>query len=141
LHHRCHSDHFGALGREHDLSICAAGRPDGSVVAFPIKTPSRHVFVVLQDSILQAVYLTGSREQEVLWRRNSHGPNLFCDEAQAQRIWVQRPAGLCTRWVREGSATIRMRGFSVFFVPLFIPSQQSLWPDCVAESELLPMAT
>jgi hypothetical protein len=86
-----------------------------------------------------------------------HETNVFLLRGVTPHTWVQRLAGLCTHalpalmdteTVGILRATVSRKVLSRSdcadpprFSLLLLSSQQSLWPDCVAESELLAMST
>jgi len=141
LHDRCRSADYRILSCELDVSVPFTDGPAEAVVTSPTQTPPPRVFVVPRASDRQSTDFTASRENQVFWRMKSLGHTSFA----ATRTASAHGCGdwqLCTHYVKKGSATTRVeRRLSAVFVRRPLPSQRSLWPDCITESELLPMPT
>ena len=138
-HDRCRSAEFRAHGCELDLLIRVTDEPAGEVITSSTKTLRPRVFVVTQASDRRIAYFSASTENQILWRMKSYGPTSLAERRTAG-IDGCRDWQLCTHYVSKRFSTIRVeRCLSLVFVRRPISSQQSLWPDCDAESELLPM--
>ena len=82
----------------------------------------------------------GTEDQDFR-HRNNYEPCCFADRRTASadgcRNWQ-----LCTQCVLNVFASLHLeRRFSALVAHGSVPSQRSLWPDRVAESELLPIPT
>jgi hypothetical protein len=141
LHDRCQSADYRILSCELDVSIPFSDEPAEAVPTPQTQPSPPRVFVVLQASDRQSAHFIASRENQVFWRMKSRRDTSFAETRTAGAHgcgdWQ-----LCLHYVERRSATIRVeRRLSAVSVRRPASGQQSLWPDCFTESELLPMPT
>jgi hypothetical protein len=139
LQERYHSVDFRGLGGQLEPFVSVTAKLDKEFIVHPINRPCLRVLVGSQSSGQPPTRFTRLAARQVLRRKNIHESKFFGARPRAYgcRAW-QDSAPFFSGTVLPRSV---LRCFSAIFDHLFVPSQQSLWPDCGAESELLAMST